>query len=168
MFKYSKLPTSPTATTKPIASSGNIRSFFSNLFFPVRSTSSSRQVNAPIDQVLTFLHDPVSVIKLDPLVSTCTQSTTNTGLWSVVDRVKILKWWPWNFPTLHVGYTANFHSTPNGVTIDVVANRLLTMKNTWHATANKEGTEVFMEVQSKVFFYFYFNFSFSNELRSFP
>lgn len=120
-------------------------SFFSSLFFSVRSTASAKFVRAPVDVVLKVLHDPTAVIKLDPLVHTCTRSTTQTGLWNVVDRIKLLNWW-----NVSVRYTASFQSAPNGVTIDVKANRLLTMRNTWKVRGTKEGTEVFMEVQSRV------------------
>jgi len=123
-------------------------SFLSRFFWPVKSTASSKFINAPVDAVLKVLHDPTAVIKLDPLVYTCTRSTSQTGLWNVVDRINIfgLKW-----PHLSVRYTAMFHSAPDGVSIDVEANKVLSMTNTWRVRGTKEGTEVFMEVKSKAF-----------------
>jgi len=44
-----------------------------------------------------------------------------------------------------------FHSAPDGVSIDVEANKVLSMTNTWRVRGTKEGTEVFMEVKSKAF-----------------
>jgi carbon monoxide dehydrogenase subunit G len=121
-------------------------SFLSSFFWPVKTAASSKFINAPVDAVLKVLHDPTAVIKLDPLVHTCTQSTSQTGLWNVVDRINILKW------HISLPYTATFRSQPDGVTIDVKASKLVAMRNTWQVKGTKEGTEVFMSVQSKVCF----------------
>jgi hypothetical protein len=124
----------------------SVASLKSSFLFPVHSISSSKPLKANIETVQKALEDPPTIIKLDPLVESFTVSTSQVGLWNIVNRMKLLAF---SFP-LH--YTARFQRSQGETAINVDAG-ICTIRNVWKATTSKEpsgSTVLSMECQTKV------------------
>ena len=83
------------------------------IFDAQRTITSSRIVDATVEQALAAVQDPTTLIQLSPLVTKVEQDATDPNLYHITDKLSILGI---NFPTT---YDARFTFLADGVDCDV-------------------------------------------------
>ena len=88
-------------------------------------TSPGRVVQCSYEKAITTLHDPLTLIKMDPLAVSHQQSATDPDLWTIRDQLSILGFkYQFSFSARHTKYE-------DGVSFDVNAPLGIVMKDRW-------------------------------------
>ncbi|KAJ6562419.1 hypothetical protein B0H19DRAFT_1144443 [Mycena capillaripes] len=98
--------------------------------------SSTKHINAPMEDVIAKLHDFQAMIDLNPFVTNSEVDTSDpTGnTFKVTDLVPLFL--GLSFPTT---YTAKFEAVPDGMNTDNAAAAGVSLHNEWRAVANASG-----------------------------
>ncbi|TCD71471.1 hypothetical protein EIP91_008851 [Steccherinum ochraceum] len=107
-----------------------------------RTVTFSSTVRCTSDKALAVLHDPLSVINLDPLVVFREKSATDPTLWNLRDRLKIL-----GFINYDMKYTARVTPRDDGVSFDVNAPFGIKMNSRFSVAEVDEGVKVNEDVE---------------------
>lgn len=91
-----------------------------------RLVTTSRMLQAALPEVVHTLHDPQTLIRLNPLVIDCTQDDTDKSVWHIIDRL--------NFAciTTTTKYTVRFTPVEDGVDSESSAAGVA-ISNKWRA-----------------------------------
>ncbi|KAJ6542895.1 hypothetical protein B0H19DRAFT_1076925 [Mycena capillaripes] len=107
-----------------------------SIFDKTSTISSTKHINAPVEDVIAKLHDFQAMIDLNPLVTKSevdtSDSTGNTI--KVTDSVPLFL--GLSFPTT---YTAKFEAVPDGMNTDNAVAAGVSLHNEWRAVANASG-----------------------------
>ena len=107
-------------------------------------TSPGRVVQCSYDKAITTLHDPLTLIKMDPLAVSHQQSATDPDLWTIRDQLIVL------------GFKFFFSSRgrhtkyEDGVSFDVNAPLGIVMKDRWTISKADGGINLEQRVDTTV------------------
>ncbi|KDQ63688.1 hypothetical protein JAAARDRAFT_53877 [Jaapia argillacea MUCL 33604] len=117
--------------------------------FLTRTVSTTKLVKVPTDEVILALHQPPTIVRLNPLVIDCSPDPNDPTLFVVTDNLKVLG----VFPTT-IKYTVKFSFVEDGFDSVVNAGGGTLLTNKWRATAVQDGTEIHEAVIVQAFFLF--------------
>jgi hypothetical protein len=115
-----------------------------------RSVTGSKVIHCSLAAALEVLHDPPSLIEMNPIVLSKTADPSNRASYRVTDRLLVFGY----FHT-QTTYTCTFSFCDDGVDVDVNAGAGTKGKTRWRARAVESGTEVCEEVSMQVCSKFY-------------
>ncbi|KAH7104650.1 hypothetical protein BKA62DRAFT_767708 [Auriculariales sp. MPI-PUGE-AT-0066] len=103
------------------------------LFRTRRVIRSSQVVNASVPDALRALHDPPTMIKLNPLVIAHQQDDLDPSLWSITDHL--------NFMCIHTTtvFTAKFTLAEDGCITETRAAAGVYLQNRWRVSIGPSG-----------------------------
>ncbi|EJD55529.1 hypothetical protein AURDEDRAFT_179273 [Auricularia subglabra TFB-10046 SS5] len=108
-----------------------------------RLLKTSRVLKAPLPEALQALHDPQTLIRLNPLVIDCSQDDTDKAVWHITDRLSIA------FITTTTKYTVRFTPVEDGVDCESSASGVHIL-NRWRARALDDEGQVEVSEEAKV------------------
>ncbi|KAH8102607.1 hypothetical protein BXZ70DRAFT_929208 [Cristinia sonorae] len=108
-----------------------------------RKVSFSRTVDCTFEKAINTLHNPTTLIDLNPLVIHREQDPTNPNIWHIRDRLKINVGltFEWN-----LDYRANVTPLDDGLEFDVSAPLGTTLKNRWTVLKVEGGVKIMEDV----------------------
>ncbi|KAJ7930604.1 hypothetical protein B0H13DRAFT_1702725 [Mycena leptocephala] len=105
-----------------------------SIFDKTSVITSTKHINAPVEDVIATLHDFQTMINLNPLVTASVVDPNDPNTITITDSVPLFL--GLTFPTT---YTAHFEAIPNGMNTNNTASAGVTLHNEWRAVANASG-----------------------------
>ncbi|KAJ7840959.1 hypothetical protein B0H14DRAFT_2783970 [Mycena olivaceomarginata] len=105
-----------------------------SIFDKTSVISSTKHINAPVEDVIATLHDFQKMINLNPLVTKSEADPTNPNVIKVTDSVPLFL--GISLPTT---YTATFEAVDDGMNTDNAVAAGVSLHNEWRAVANATG-----------------------------
>ncbi|KAJ6458868.1 hypothetical protein C8R47DRAFT_1028389 [Mycena vitilis] len=105
-----------------------------SIFDKTSTITSTKHINAPVEDVVATLHDFQKMINLNPLVTKSVVDATDPNIITVTDSVPLFL--GLSFPTT---YTAHFEAIPGGMNTNNSASAGVSLHNEWRAVANPSG-----------------------------
>jgi hypothetical protein len=105
-----------------------------SIFDKTSVITSTKHINAPVENVIATLHDFQTMINLNPLVTASVVDPKDPNTITITDSVPLFL--GLSFPTT---YTAHFEALPNGMNTNNSASAGVTLHNEWRAVANATG-----------------------------
>ncbi|KAJ7648457.1 hypothetical protein B0H17DRAFT_1186763 [Mycena rosella] len=96
--------------------------------------TSTKHINAPVEDVIATLHDFQKMINLNPLVTSSVPDPTDPNTISVTDKLPLFL--GLSVPTT---YTAKFEAVADGMNTNNTASAGVLLHNEWRAVANASG-----------------------------
>ncbi|KAJ7753910.1 hypothetical protein DFH07DRAFT_959984 [Mycena maculata] len=114
-----------SASASPVARS---------IFDKTSVISSTKHINAPVEDVITTLHNFQTMINLNPLVTSSVVDPTDPNTFTVTDSLPLFLGL-----TAPTTYTAVFTALPDGMDTNNTASAGVRLHNEWRAVANATG-----------------------------
>jgi len=114
--------------------------------FLAHKASTSKLINAPVDDVIRLLHDSVTLIRLNPLVTHVEVDPSNSSLYHIKDDL------PFMGGKFETEYTVQFTYLDDGVGSVARAGLGTVLKGTMRARAVDGGTELSEDVTIEALF----------------
>ncbi|KAJ7255096.1 hypothetical protein B0H12DRAFT_1114187 [Mycena haematopus] len=105
-----------------------------SIFDKTSVITSTKHINAPVEDVISTLHNFQAMINLNPLVTNSVVDPNDPNTFTVTDSVPLFL--GLSFPTT---YTAHFDTVENGMDTNNSASAGVTLHNQWRAVANATG-----------------------------
>ncbi|KAF7344976.1 hypothetical protein MVEN_01660300 [Mycena venus] len=105
-----------------------------SIFDKTSTITSTKHINAPVEDVIATLHDFQTMINLNPLVTKSVVDPNDPNTITISDSVPLFL--GITFPTT---YTAHFEAVPDGMNTNNSAQAGVTLHNEWRAVANPSG-----------------------------
>ncbi|KAF8179026.1 hypothetical protein K438DRAFT_1938560 [Mycena galopus ATCC 62051] len=105
-----------------------------DIFDKTSVISSTKHINAPVEDVIAALQNFTQMIHLNPLVTSAVQDPTDSNTFTITDSVPLIL--GLSFPTT---YTAHFDTVENGMDTNNTASAGVLLHNQWRAVANATG-----------------------------
>ncbi|KAJ7446073.1 hypothetical protein FB451DRAFT_1292063 [Mycena latifolia] len=105
-----------------------------SIFDKTSVITSTKHINAPVEDVIGALHDFQRMINLNPLVTASVPDATDPNMISVTDSLPLFL--GLSVPTT---YTAKFEAVADGMNTDNSASAGVKLHNEWRAVTNSTG-----------------------------
>ncbi|KAJ7500766.1 hypothetical protein B0H11DRAFT_1994366 [Mycena galericulata] len=105
-----------------------------DIFDKTSVISSTKHIDAPVEDVISTLHNFQAMINLNPLVTSSVQDATDPNTFHVTDSLPLFLGL-----TVPTTYTAVFEALPNGMNTNNTASAGVRLHNEWRAVANATG-----------------------------
>lgn len=115
------------------------------MFTLTRSVSTSRLIDVPLHLALEALHDPPTIIQLNPLVIHYEASSSDQDFYTITDKLVVFGLW-----TTETKYNAKFATVDEGVDVIVTAGVGTKVTSRWRARTVEDRTELYEEATVEV------------------
>ncbi|KAJ6600425.1 hypothetical protein DFH09DRAFT_1271266 [Mycena vulgaris] len=105
-----------------------------SIFDKTSVITTTKHINAPVEDVIATLHDFQTMINLNPLVTSSVPDAADPNTISVTDSLPLFL--GLSVPTT---YTAKFEAVADGMNTDNTASAGVKLHNEWRAVANPSG-----------------------------
>ncbi|KAJ7054905.1 hypothetical protein C8F01DRAFT_194448 [Mycena amicta] len=109
------------------------------MFFVDYHTSYSKTINAPVKAVIDFLHDPVALMRLNPVIIDVRRDPEDPAKYTIVDQLTMLGW------KKQLTYTARVTITESGMEAESSAGAGTTTISRFSAKEVGEGVTELQE-----------------------
>ncbi|KAJ7028094.1 hypothetical protein C8F04DRAFT_1237746 [Mycena alexandri] len=105
-----------------------------SIFDKTSTITSTKHINAPVEDVIATLQDFQTMIHLNPLVTNSVQDPNDPNTFSITDGIPLFA--GLSFPTT---YSAHFDTVENGMDTNNTVAAGVSLHNEWRAVANATG-----------------------------
>jgi hypothetical protein len=108
----------------------------------------SRLIDIPLSRALEALHDPPTLIQLNPLVTRYEASASDPNFYTITDKLVVFGLW-----TMETKYKVKFVTVDDGVDVSVTAGLGTKVTNRWRTRTVENKTEIREEATLEVRFW---------------